>query len=149
MAEAKIEGTSVTLTHHASAPIERVFRAFTEVEELSSWFGPEGFEITLSEMDARIGGAYRITMQSPEGEDYTVHGVLVELIEPTLIAYTWSWEEDDEADEHESLVTIRFAADAGGTQIELVHTHLASEESVQSHTSGWTSTFNDLDRHLA
>ncbi len=47
MAETEIEGTSVTLTHHADAPVERVFRAFTDAGKLSSWFGPEGYSITL------------------------------------------------------------------------------------------------------
>ena len=149
MAEAKIEDTSVTLTHHAAAPIERVFRAFTDAAELSRWFGPETFTIGVAEMDTRVGGAYRIAMHAPDGEVYTVKGTIQELIEPSLISYTWSWEEEDEAQEHESLVTIKFVAAHGGTDIELVHTQLASNESAESHTSGWTSTFNDLDRHLA
>ena len=148
MAEAKIEGTSVTLTHHANAPIERVFQAFTDADELSKWFGPENFTIGVSEMDRRVGGAYRIAMHAPDGEVYTVKGVIQDLVEPTLIAYTWTWEEDDEAEEHESLVTIRFTDANGGTEIELIHTQLASGESAQSHTSGWTSSFNDLDRYL-
>ena len=65
------------------------------------------------------------------------------------IVYTWTWEEDDAVDEHESLVTLNFRSAGGGTDIELVHIRLASDESAQRHSEGWTSTFNDLDRFLA
>ena len=105
MTETKTEGTSVTLTHHAEAPIERVFRAFTDASELKRWFGPGDMVVNSAEMDARVGGAYRIEMHSPDDEIYTVKGVIQELSEPDTIVYTWSWEEDDQADEHESLET--------------------------------------------
>ena len=149
MTEAKIEGTSVTLTHHANAPIERVFKAFTDGDELSKWFGPEDHKISSAEMDPRMGGAYRLAIDVSGGEIHTVRGVIKELVEPSLIVYTWSWEEDDAADEHESLVTIRFAAAAGGTDIELIHTQLASPESAERHTSGWSGCLIELDRYLA
>ena len=71
------------------------------------------------------------------------------LSEPELIEYTWFWEEDDEADEHESLVTISLSSSDSGTDIELVHTQLASEESAGRHNEGWTSCFSSLDRYLS
>ena len=147
MTETKTEAT-LSLTHHADAPIERVFRAFTDAGELKRWFGPEKLAIKSAEMEARVGGAYRIEMQSPDGEIYTVKGVIQELSEPDTIVYTWAWEEEDEAEEYESLVTIKLSRAAGGTDIELVHTQLASDESARSHSEGWASTFNDLDRYL-
>ena len=149
MTQTKAESVSVTLTHHADAPVDRVFRAFTDAAELQRWFGPEGFVIDSAQMDARVGGEYRIAMRAPDGEVYTVKGVIRQLSEPDLIAYTWTWEEDDKAEEFESLVTIKFATAAtGGTDIELVHAQLPSQESAERHTEGWTSSFNDLQRHL-
>ena len=73
MTETKTEAT-LSLTHHAEAPIERVFRALTDASELKRWFGPESMVIKSAEMDARVGGANRIEMQSPDGEIYTVKG---------------------------------------------------------------------------
>ncbi len=148
MTETKTEGATLTLSPHAKAPIERVFRAFTDAGELKRWFGPEGMKVNSVEMDARVGGAYRIEMQSPDGEIYTVKGVVQELSEPDTIVYTWTWEEEDEAEEHESLVTIKLSSVAGGTDIELVHTQLASDESAQRHSEGWAACFSSLDRHL-
>jgi uncharacterized protein YndB with AHSA1/START domain len=148
MTETRLEGNSVTLTHHAEAAIERVFRAFADAGELKCWFGPEGMGIKSAQMDARVGGAYRVEMQSPDGDIYTVKGTIQELSQPDTIAYTWTWEEDEEADEHESLVTIRLTSTGESTDIELIHTRLASDESAQRHREGWTSTFSDLERYL-
>ena len=148
MTETKTKGTSVTLSHHAEAPIERVFRAFTDAGELKRWFGPGSMVIKSVEMDSRVGGAYRIEMQSPDGEIFTVKGEIRQLSEPHTIVYTWSWEEEDGAEEHESLVSIKLSSAEGGTDIELVHTQLASDESAQRHSEGWVSTFNELDRYL-
>ena len=117
MTETKVEGPSLTLTHHVDAQIERVYRAFTEAAQLRQWFGPEGFQIIEALMDAKVGGTYRIEMQAPD-------------------------------EEHESLVTIKLQARQGGTDIELTHTQLASEESAEKHNQGWTSTFCELSSHL-
>ena len=103
MTETKLEGASLSLTHHANAPVDRVYQAFTDGAQLKQWFGHEDFVVEEASMDARVGGAYRVAMRSPEGELFTVRGVIQQLSEPDLIVYTWAWEEDDEAEEHQSL----------------------------------------------
>ena len=137
MTETKAEGVSLTLTHTVAGPADRVFRALTSADELKKWFCPEGFEVPVVEMDARIGGAYRIEMKAPDGEIYAVSGTIKELSPPDLLSYTWTWEEDEAEEEHESLVTYRLSADGDGTKVELVHTQLASDESAGRHQEGW------------
>jgi uncharacterized protein YndB with AHSA1/START domain len=52
---------------------ERVFRAWTEAEQLKKWFAvAEGFTIPIAEVDLTVGGKYRLGMQPP-GDD----GVLI------------------------------------------------------------------------
>ena len=100
-------------------------------------------------MDTRVGGHYRIVIRAPDGEQLSSKGVIQRLNEPELIEYTWTWEEDDEAEEHESLVTSARSSSDNGTNIELVHTQLASEESAARHNEGWTSCFGSLDTYLS
>lgn len=148
MVAVKTEGTTLTLTHHVDADVDRVFRVLTEAQALSNWFCPEGFTIPLCEMDARVGGALHIAMRSPEGEMHTVNGIVQELIESSLISYTWRWEEEDGADEHESLVTIKLFSAGPGTNIELTHSLLASAESAERHTTGWLQVMSALTGYL-
>jgi len=43
------------------APPERVYRAFLEPEAMNKWLPPYGFTGSVLEMDARVGGGYRMT----------------------------------------------------------------------------------------
>jgi len=51
------------------APREKVFRAWTDPEELKKWWGPEGYATPSAEVDLRVGGKYRLGMRKlPDGE---------------------------------------------------------------------------------
>ena len=72
MTETKVEGATLTLTHHAAAPIGRVFQAFTDAAQLHKWFGHESFTVENVHMDTRLGGDYRNSYPRPRRR--TVHG---------------------------------------------------------------------------
>ena len=128
---------TIELRHEIQAPIERVFAAWTDAEQIKQWFVPEGFTTPAVKMDARPGGAYRIEMKSPEGEDFIVRGEIDTIEENAEIRMTWCWEEEDSADEHTSTVTVLFSTQGAHTTIALTHSQLASEASVEKHTHGW------------
>ena len=52
------------------APRERVWRAYTEVEHLVHWWGPDGFRTTYEEYDLRPGGIAKFIMHGPDGKDW-------------------------------------------------------------------------------
>lgn len=76
------------LTRIIDAPRELVFQAWTEPRHLSRWWGPKGFDNPVCELDARPGGAYRITMRGPDGTDYPIIGVIREMTLPSLLVMT-------------------------------------------------------------
>ena len=43
------------------APAERVYRAFIDPEAMAKWLPPHGFTGKVHEMDARVGGGYRMS----------------------------------------------------------------------------------------
>jgi hypothetical protein len=49
----------------------------------------------------------------------------------------------------ETLVTIEFGAAGAETELTLTHEKLPSQESLDMHSQGWTSTFNCLDQLVA
>jgi uncharacterized protein YndB with AHSA1/START domain len=55
---------------------------------MAQWWGPQAFTNPVCEMDVRPGGAYRITMRSPEGVNYPVKGAFREVVEPERLVMT-------------------------------------------------------------
>ena len=54
------------------APIERLWNAWTEPEDVRRWWGPDGFTCPLAEMNVREGGTSLVAMHSPEhGRHYS------------------------------------------------------------------------------
>jgi uncharacterized protein YndB with AHSA1/START domain len=66
-------------------PRELVFRAWTEAEHLSRWWGPNGFTNTFHEFDPRPGGRWEFVMHGPEGGNYPNKSMFVEVVKPERI----------------------------------------------------------------
>jgi uncharacterized protein YndB with AHSA1/START domain len=60
----------VVITRVFDAPRGLVFKAWTDPEHMARWWGPKGFTNPICELDARVGGAWRIVMRSPAGSAY-------------------------------------------------------------------------------
>src|SRR3546814_7253425 len=61
------------------APRANVWRCWTEPDLLKQWFAPAPWTTPEAEMDVRPGGASRIVMRSPEGQDMPCRGVYLEV----------------------------------------------------------------------
>jgi uncharacterized protein YndB with AHSA1/START domain len=70
------------------APRELVFKAWTDPVHMARWWGPRMFSAPICEMDVRPGGAHRIVMRSPDGDDYPIKGYFREVVEPERIVMT-------------------------------------------------------------
>lgn len=123
----------------------RVYRAWTDPRVARRFLCPEGMTMPHVVMDVRVGGIYRISMQSSAGEPFIVHGVYREVVPERRLVMTWEWEEDDPADRHESLLTLEFAPHGTGTELTLTHERLASVESRNRHEHGWNSILGKLE----
>ncbi|MGH3062339.1 MAG: SRPBCC family protein [Gaiellaceae bacterium] len=78
----------ILLTRIFEAPRERVFRAWTDPDEVAAWFGPEQFDTPRERVriDPRVGGRYELTMvQRKGGAEFAVGYEILELVEPELI----------------------------------------------------------------
>lgn len=137
------ESTSLSLTRLVPARRDDVFAAWVDPELLRRWWTPPGTEMKSLELDARVGGKYRIGFLHSDGEEMNVGGTFVEVVRPSRLAYTWAWEEDDGSG-HESLVTIEFAERGEETEVTLTHERLASEQSRDNHGKGWTGILDNL-----
>jgi uncharacterized protein YndB with AHSA1/START domain len=129
---------AIVLRRTYAAPRQRVFDAWTTPALAARFLGPPGGTTPDVAMDARTGGTYRIVFVRADGERLPVGGTYREVLPPERIVMTWRWEEDDAADEYDSLVTLEFNEVADGTEVVLTHAHIASAKSRERHEEGWT-----------
>jgi len=79
---------TVTLTRVFDAPRELVWRAWTDPKHMAQWFGPKHFTIPVCELDVRVGGALRIVMRGPDGNEYPMKGVFSEVKTPEKLVFS-------------------------------------------------------------
>ena len=127
---------------------ESIFAACVEAEKLAGWWGPAGFSTHSVDLDVRVGGVFRITMQPPDGEAFHLRGEYLEVDPPRRLVYTFEWEEPD-PDDQETVVTLTFLDDRKGTRLVLDQGPFATEARHALHEAGWTETLERLERFLA
>jgi len=137
---------SLTLKRRFNAPPAKVFAAWTDPEKIKRWMGPGEITTRRAETDPRAGGRYRIEMRSPNGEAHNVGGVYREVVVNEKLVFTWAWDATPPDKPHESLVTVLFKPDGGGTLLTLTHEHFFDEESRDGHQHGWVGAFAKLEK---
>jgi uncharacterized protein YndB with AHSA1/START domain len=140
---------SLALKRRFKAPPAKVFAAWTDAEKIKRWMGPAGFTVPRAESDARVGGRYRFVMLSPQGETRVVGGIYREVVVNEKLVFTWAWDAAPGDEPYESLVTVRFKPDDGGTLLTLTHERLFDDESRVGHEKGWNGALDKLEKFAA
>lgn len=118
-----------------AAPPERVFRAIASPEIAAWWGSPDTYRTTAWAGDVRVGGRFRSTGESADGQAFAVEGEFLEVNAPNRLVHTWKpdWEEGAA-----TTVTFRLEPTPIGTRLVLRHTGFgARTASCQSHGQGW------------
>ena len=136
-------GLLLELRCAVAAPRERVFGMLTGPVELAKWWGPHGFTTPEVDLDLRVGGAYRFSMQPPDGDLFHLSGEFLEIDPPSRLRYTFRWEEPT-PDDRETVVTLSLVAVADATEVSLTQGWFATEERLELHRGGWTDSFEKL-----
>jgi uncharacterized protein YndB with AHSA1/START domain len=135
---------SLTIKRRFSAPPQKVFAAWTSPEKMMRWMGPQGVTRCEAQTDLRVGGGYHIKMVMTDDE-HNVAGVYREIVPNEKLVFTWAWRS---MPERESLVTVTFKEDGGGTIMTLLHEQFFDEDARDRHNAGWTGTIDKLERYL-
>ncbi len=142
-------GTEVVLTRVFDAPRELVYRAWTEPELLSQWWGPKDFTNPVCEVDASPGGRIRIDMTGPDGTVYPMGGELVEVDPLVRLVFTSTAFEDESGKpglEDHNTVTFE-ALDGGKTLLTVTAVVTVARPEFYEALSGMEEGWNQsLDR---
>ena len=146
-----VERTSdreIVVTRTINGPARIVFEAFSRAELLRRWWVPRSMGMTLlsCEVDARVGGKYRLVFDHGGPEPAAFFGTYVEVEPYSRLAWT-----NDEGGEGGSVTTVTFEEKGGKTLVVLRESH-PSKEALDAAGTGsadaMVETFGQLDELL-
>ena len=138
---------SLTLTRRYPVAPEKVWRAWTDAQAVSKWWGPgPGEPVSAAELDVRVGGKFRIVFGGPDGKAHECAGVYQEVVPYRKLVFTWSW--PNTTPERISVVTIVFKDLNGKTELLFKHEELFDEKVRDDHQRGWSGTLEKLGNFL-
>jgi uncharacterized protein YndB with AHSA1/START domain len=140
----------LVITRIFDAPRSLVFKAWTEPEHMVNWFGPRGFTSKVLKNDLRPGGAYRIHMRGPDGDDHWSQGVFREVVPPERLVMVGSWADaDGKPTRPETTLTLLFEDVGGKTRLTLHNAVFESVTARDLHEGGWSTSLDCLAEYLA
>ena len=138
----KSENT-VRLHRVLKTPPERVYRAFLEPEAMAKWLPPHGFVGKVHEIDARVGGGYRMSFTNfGTGATHSFGGKYVELVPNERLRYTDRF--DDPNLPGEMQVTIDLRKVLCGTELSIVQEGVPAVIPVEMCYLGWQESLEQL-----
>lgn len=143
--------TSLTLVRRIAARPSTVFEALTTAQGVAAWWGPDDLPVLVAEIDARVGGAFRVRFQTLDGLQHEACGEYLEVVPPRRLVMSWRYAFGGESEEDglTSRIEIDLAPIAGGTELTLTHAQLRNAASKASHERGWTGALAKLVRLFA
>jgi uncharacterized protein YndB with AHSA1/START domain len=127
---------TVRLHRVLSAPPERVYRAFLDAAAVAKWLPPNGFTCTVHELDARVGGRYRMSFTNfSSGNSHAFGGEYIELVPGQRIRYNDRFENPGLPGE--MATTIELAAVSAGTDLKIVQEGIPDAIPVEMCYLGW------------
>jgi uncharacterized protein YndB with AHSA1/START domain len=139
----------LVITRVFDAPRSLVFKAWTEPEHRMRWWGPNGFTTTSCEMDLRPGGAWRLSMRSPEGREDRQRGIFREIVPPERLVFTYAFEDAAGNPGHETLVTVTFAEHEGKTKLTVNQAVFKTVAVRDDHVRGWGEALDHFAKYVA
>ncbi|AWI55511.1 polyketide cyclase (plasmid) [Aquabacterium olei] len=127
---------TVTLHRVLKAPTDRVYRALLDPAALCKWMPPHGFTATVHELDAQVGGRYRMSFTNfSNGQSHSFGGTYLELVPGERVRNTDRF--DDSNLPGEMITTMDLKAVACGTELRIVQEGIPAAIPTEMCYLGW------------
>jgi len=134
---------TVRLHRVLTAKPEKIYRAFLEADALAKWLPPYGFTCTVEQLDAKVGGTFRMSFRNfTTGNSHSFGGEYLELVPHTLIRYTDRF--DDPNLPGVMQVTINLKPVSVGTEINIEQSGIPAMIPVEACYLGWQQSLMQL-----
>ena len=109
--------TQILITREFNAPGHLVYKAYTTPELIKRWWSGDRGEVTLAEVDLRVGGRWRYVMKANGGFEVGFHGEYREIVPNERLVTTEVYEGMPEG---EAVVTHTFSEKDGRTALTIL-----------------------------
>lgn len=101
------------------APPDRVYRAFLDADAMAKWLPPNGFTGKVHEIDAKVGGSYRMSFTNfTTGKSHSFGGTYLELVPHERICHTDQFDDPNLPGEMKTTITLKKVS--VGTDVSIV-----------------------------
>ena len=118
----------ILITRELDAPKHLVYEAWTTPELVKRWWSAKFGEVTVCEIDLRVGGAWRYVMVTEDGTEVGFHGEFREIVPNERIVSTEAYEGIPNADAHASVNTLTLTEANGRTTLTILVQHASKED---------------------
>ncbi|MFW2355463.1 SRPBCC family protein [Hydrogenophaga sp.] len=134
---------TVTLHRVLPAPPERVYRAFLDPDAMAKWLPPHGFTGRVLQMDARVGGGYRMQFTNfSSGQVMAFGGRYLELVPNERIVNTDAFDDPNLPGEMRNVITLK--AVSVGTELTVVQSGIPAAIPLEACYLGWQESLQLL-----
>ena len=152
---------SVVIERHFDAPVELVWKMWTESEHFAAWYGPTGATIPVAKMNVRVGGSRHIcmAMETPNGPmQMWFVGEFLEIVANERLVYTEAMSDEDgnvispaqmgmpEGHPETTQVIVELEPVDGKTKMTMTHIGVPADS---PGASGWGMVFDKLNAYLS
>jgi uncharacterized protein YndB with AHSA1/START domain len=135
--------TQILITREFNAPRHLIYRAWTIPELIKRWWSANRGEVTVAEVDLRVGGGWRWVMVTHGGFEVAFHGEYRELVPNERIVSTEVYEGMPGADEAAALNTLTLTEKDGRTSLTILVQHRTQEHRDLHINSGMEAGMQD------
>lgn len=137
------KGNTIRLHRVLKAPVERVFRAFTDADAKASWLPPYGFVCKIHQFEPVVGGKYRMSfINFTTKASHSFGGEFLEIVPGKLLRYSDQFEDPNLPGK--IMVTIQFKEVIGGTEIQIVQEDVPAVIPPEMCYLGWQESLAKL-----
>ena len=138
-----METNTIKLHQVFKADPEKVYKAFIDPAAMCKWLPPHGFTGTVHEMDARVGGSYKMSFTNfGNGQSHSFGGEYLELVPGERIVHTDKF--DDPNMPGEMKVTIEFKKVVVGTEVNITQEGVPAVIPPEACYLGWRESLELL-----
>lgn len=136
--------TTLRLVRVIKAPADRIYQCFVDADAYAKWLPPHGFTAKVHEMDAKVGGSFRMSFSTiNKSWTHFFGGTYNELVPGRRIVHTDKFE-DESMGKGEMTVTIDLKPVEGGTEVTIVQAGIPKGPAGEGAPYGWSQSFDNL-----